>query len=875
MTPDRWQRVQELFAATVDLEPARRRPVLEAACSGDEALIREVESLLDCDRRADGFAERSAGGREAHNGSNGGGAAMELSAGEELGPYRIVAPLAAGGMGEVYRAVDTRLGRTVALKLLPRELAQDHQALRRFQREARSASALNHPHICTLYDIGQRGGQPYLVMELLEGRSLKERLAEGRMPLSKVTALGAHVVAGLEAAHAKGVVHRDIKPANIFVTSTGDAKILDFGVAKVLSEPASGEFAPGDGPKTSTEATVSIPGTTPGTAAYMSPEQARGELVDARTDLFSVGVTLYEMATGTKPFRGEGIAGVLAAVLNRPPQRPRALNPAIPHELERIILKAIEKDKSARYPSASELRRDLERVAASGHGSTRRRTVLALLLVAAVGIAASTAFLWKPQAGETLARNSPEIRRLAVLPLRTAPAGPEQDLLAAGIGAALATDLARLTGVRLIAEASTGRYKETNKPISEIARELDVDAVLSGSAIASGERLVVRLNLTRAGADAPFWAEQFDGDFRTPGAVRTEVARAIAREVRLRLSPAEEARLLKQGTASREAFESWVRARHFLARRTAADIERAVAHFKQAINADPAYAAAYAGLADCHNQFATVAVGLAPLENRNLAIAAARRAIELDDENAEAHAALGFAKLYNWDWQGAELELTRAIALNPSYASARVWHASSLLVTRRTDEAIAEVNRAGELDPLSPITQTQVGWIHALAGRTDEAIARFRKVLAGDRDYPWALWQLGGSLTEIGQAGEAIPILKRACEVTQDNPAFLGSLGVAYARVGRQPEARAILGRLNRMARTRYVTPHARVYVCLELGDLDCYFDALEEGYRQRINFMAYLSVIPRENRHAAVRSDPRFVDLLRRLGYPASTAGG
>ncbi|MCL5743119.1 MAG: tetratricopeptide repeat protein, partial [Acidobacteria bacterium] len=329
-----------------------------------------------------------------------------------------------------------------------------------------------------------------------------------------------------------------------------------------------------------------------------------------------------------------------------------------------------------------------------------------------------------------------------------------------------------------------------------------------------------------------------------------------------------EARVIKEGTASHAAFENYVRARHYWAKRTDQDIQTAVAFFKAAIDADPAYAAAYAGLADCYNQFATVAVGRAPGENRGLAIATAKKAIEIDDQNVEAHAALGFAKLYNWDWAGAELELTRALDLNPSYASAHVWRASSLLIRHRFDEAIAEAESAGELDPLSPITQTQVGWIRALAGRTEEAIAQFRKVLASDPDYPWAMWQLGGALCDTGRSREATAVLERAVRLSKDNFAMLGELGTAYAEAGRSAEARGIVDRLRRLSKERYVTPHAIGSICLGLGDLDCYFQCLEEGYRQRTNHVAYLSVIPLPRKYGAVREDPRFQDLLRRLGY-------
>ncbi|MBL8292991.1 MAG: protein kinase [Bryobacterales bacterium] len=876
MTAARWRQVESLFDEAVVLQQDRRAEFLAAACARDENLLHEVEVLLECDGRADRFLESPALEMVAWSlAAAPPSEEPQLAPGAQLGPYRIIALLAAGGMGEVYTATDTRLDRTVAVKLLPLRLAQDAQALKRFQREARVVSALNHPNICTLHDIGEHEGQPYLVMELLEGRTLKERLAAGRMPVAELVELGVQLADALEAAHARGIVHRDIKPANIFVMARGEAKILDFGVAKLVSEPAqSPELAAGDALPASAEATISTPGRTPGTAAYMSPEQASGEPVDARTDVFSLGVTLYEMATGAKPFHGETLALMRDAVRNHAPGRPREQNPAIPPRLERIILKALEKDKAARYQKASELGADLRRLRPARSNASRYPLAAAALLLLALALAVvGTRFGWWAPPGAVTApvsRQAAEapIRRVAVLPLRNLGGGPAQDLLVEGIRDAIASDLAGLKGLRVIARSSAMQFQDTKKRASEIARELGVDLVIGGSTSISGQRLQVRLQLSRAGSDAPFWTESFDADFRATRGIRSEVARAVAREVRLRLSPADEARAVKEGTTSREAFENYLRGRHYWAKRTDRDIERAVAFFKAAIDADPAYAAAYAGLADCYNQFATVGVGRAPGENRGRAIASAKKAIEIDDQNGEAHAALGFARLYNWEWTGAELELARALELNPSYASAHVWRASSLLIRRRFDEAIAEVDRAGELDPLSPITQTQVGWIRLLAGRTDEAIIQLRKVLAGQPDYPWALWQLGGALLQAGKAEEAIPVLKKAVAGSRDNAAFLGTLGEAYARSGQRADALLILARLKQMSNERYVTPLAPGQVCLGLGDWDCYFQYLEEGYRDRINYVAYLSMWPSPQRHGALRADPRFQDVVRRLGY-------
>jgi TolB-like protein/Tfp pilus assembly protein PilF len=864
MTESRWRQVEELFDSVVEMEPERREPFLAAACASDPELRQEVEALIACHERAESFLEAPAAAV----------APSRLASGGHLGPYRVIGLLGTGGMGEVYSATDTRLDRIVAIKLLPREFAYDAQAVKRFQREARAASALNHPNICTLHDIGEHDGRPFLVMELVEGRSLKDILAAGVMPVEELIPVAVQLADALEAAHSKGIVHRDVKPANILITARGEAKILDFGLAKSLTEPVPPEAGTAGTPLPSTaEATISVPGWTPGTVSYMSPEQARGEPVDQRTDLFSLGVTMYEMATGSRPFQGATPALLLEALLSSQPVRPRQLNPAVPAELERIILKALEKDKTARYQTAAEFRADLVRL--QRPASARARWPLAamvMLVVALIVTIAGTRSGWfgdgkaSPERPRQAARAP--VLRLAVLPLQQPTAVPDPQMLSDGITDALAADLARLPGLRVIARTSTIRYHGSKKTPIEIARELKAGLLLAGSASVSGTPRQLRLNLTRAGSDTPFWSRTFNGDFLASPALRSEAARAVAHAIPLQLSPEDETRLASGGTASREAFENYFRARHYWSKRTDQDIQRAVTLFKAAIDADPAYAAAYAGLADCHNQFATVAVGRDPRENRSLAIAAARRAIQIDARNAEAHAALGFSLLYNWDWAGAELELSRAIELNPSYASARVWRAASLVIRRRFDEAVAEVDLARDLDPLSPITWTQAGWIRALAGRTEEAIGIFRQVLSSEPDYPWAVMQLAGNLTETGQHREAIALFERGAAQSGDNPVFLGQLGKAYAQAGRRQDALRILEKLKQMSRQRYVTPHAPAHVCLGLGDLDCYFQCLEEGFRQRINYMAFLSVIPLPRNHPAVRRDPRFQDLLRRMGH-------
>lgn len=841
--------IEQLLESAETLLPDDRARLLDEACAGDPALRDEVERMLSLKASAEGFLERPALVLAAESGDwpdPGAG----FAPGSLVGPYEVVGTLGFGGMGEVYRALDRRLGRDVALKFLPQSLSRNPEALGRFQREARAASALNHPNICAIYDIGEHEGQPYLVMELLEGRTLKERLTEGPLTSSELADVALQIAAALDAAHVKRIVHRDVKPANIFLTTGGTVKILDFGVAKLMGEPTQdpGALRLDEGEE------ITRTGVRPGTAAYMSPEQLRGEEVDGRSDLFALGITLYHSATGALPFQGSGRAAVQEAILQATPVAPRKWNPSLPRQLERIILRLLEKEAGLRYQSGGELAAELNRW--RGSGRRKRRWVWAALLVALFAM------------GFWLDGRKVETRRVVVLPLRNLTGDVAQEPLLDAVRDVVAGDLATLRSLRVISRGSAQHYKATRKSAQEVGRELKVDFVVEGDATRSEDSLRMRLQLIRTADGERLWASSFDAGVETIPRLQGETARAVARAIRQRLTVSDEARLAR-GTGSREAFENYVRGRYFWSKRTDGDIERAVSFFRAAIEADPAYAAAYAALADCYNQFGTVAVGRSPVEYRPLALAAAGKAVEIDGQNAEAHAALGFARMYNWDWEAAKRELDRALELNPSYSSAHVWRASWNVIHYRFDEAVADVERARDLDPLSLITQTQVGWIYQFVGRDADAIALFRRVLATDPKFMWALWRLGDSLVWVGRLQEAIQTLEHARAVHGDSPAILARLGRVYALAGRKAEARRLIERLDAMARERYVTPHAKGEICMGLEDWDCYFQTQEEGFRQHTNAMVYMGVERRFRETAALRTDPRFLSLLRRIGLP------
>jgi serine/threonine-protein kinase len=797
--------------------------------------------------------------------------------GRTLSHFRILAKVGEGGMGVVYRAEDEKLRRQVALKVLPPDLVGNEERRLRFLREARAAAAVAHPNIATIYEVGEADGVVFIAMELVEGKSLRALIAGRPLPVKEAVRIAVGIAEGLARAHQSHVIHRDLKPENIVLGADGLVKILDFGLAKLLEEPDPLEKDRSRLQTISGEMTRQ--GKIMGTAAYMSPEQARGDVVDARSDLFSFGVVLYEMVTGRAPFQGRTGTDVLSAVLRDQPVPAAKLNPEAPPELDRIIGECLEKDPQDRCQHADQLAVDLRRLKratdsgvrpAATPAPGRRRLHVILGASAALALGIGLALLWwmlrpgTPPGQAEGGAPAGEIRSIAVLPFENLSGDPEQEYFADGMTEELIADLARIGTLRVISRTSVMTFKGTRKPLPEIARALNVDAVVEASVRRSGQRVRITAQLVEAATDRHLWADSYEDDLRDILTLQSNVARAIAGQIKIKLTPQEERRLADTRPVSPEAHEGYLKGRFYWNKRTQEGFKRAVTYFQQAIDEDPTYARAYTGLADSYcllPQYVFVSTADVLPKTR----AAAARALEFDPDLAEAHASMACAHEMEWDWAAGEMEYKRAIELNPSYATAHHWYGINLSLTGRFEEGLREMQLAEELDPLSLIIKTSIAGLLRKLGRLDEAIAKYREALEIDPGFVSGHTDLGWTYEHEGLHEEALAEFRRALSVAPGNLNATAGLGYVLARTGNKTEAETILRQLSERSRS---APGATLYLAiveLGLGNKDGCFAWLEKAFVDR----AYgeFVEIRGDLRFASVRQDPRFKDLLRRMG--------
>jgi eukaryotic-like serine/threonine-protein kinase len=859
-----WQKVREVFDAALRQEPQDRQNYLNEACGDDKDLLTEVESLFSSFHKSDDFMETPA---VAHVADIIESETKKLESGTRFGHYEIIRQIGIGGMGEVYLAEDQRLDRRVAIKILKEKFSQDESNLKRFVREAKAASALNHPNILIIHEIGESQGAHYIVSEFIEGRTLREVLSESHMSLEKVLDLAIQITSALFVAHGAHLVHRDIKPENVMVRPDGYVKVLDFGLAKLVAQ----ETKPLVGLEDATIRNQTAKGVILGTVNYMSPEQALGRKVDHRSDIFSLGLVLYEMATGKRAFAGATAIETIDQILHAQPEAVRRLNHRVPAELERIIRKCLEKDRECRYQSAGELltelrnlRRDSSQPSVITERSLRetlirpRHNVYVLLALAILSVL-GTAVYW-------LVTNDKAIDSVAVLPFTNESADPNLEYLSEGITENLINRLSQVPELRVVPRSTVFRYKGPNVDPLASARALGVRTVIVGKIAQRGETLSIQTELIDVTNESQLWGEQYNRRPTDLLTVQDDIAKGIVEKLRLRLSSTEQQRLTRRYTGSVEAYQLYLRGRYFWNKRTGEGMKKGIEYFRQAIDLDPGYSLAYAGLADSYNFLGAFGIAvLPPGEAMPKAKSAAIKALEIDNSLAEAHTSLAFISLYyDWDWSAAERGFHRAIELNPNYAPAHQWYSHLLMARGRTRESIVEAKRAVELDPLSLAANMNLGWQYHWARQYDLAVEQLRKTLEMEPNFEQGRWGLGLAYEGKGLFEEAAKEFQKAVALSGGAAVYLASLGHAYAIGGRKADATRIRDELEERSKLSYVPPYWMATLCTGLGEKDQAFRWLDKAYEERSGGLSWLGIDPRLD---SLRSDARLAALSQRVG--------
>jgi serine/threonine protein kinase/Flp pilus assembly protein TadD len=731
--------------------------------------------------------------------------------GQTIGHYTILEKLGQGGMGLVYKAQDTRLNRTVALKFLPGRLAGGAVERERLLREAQSASALNHPNVCTVYSIEEVEGEAFIVMEYVEGGNLAGRIASGGVPLTETVELIRQIAEALRDAHSREIVHRDIKPENIMITAGGRVKVMDFGLARLRGSEK-----------------VTLPGQTVGTLGYMAPELFQGIEADPRSDIFSLGVLLYEMLTGQKPFRGEHEAAMMYSIMNEEPPKPSSLRRDVPTRIDLLVRRALEKDPARRYQSMEGLLQDLRSPASATHPLVVHE------------------------------------KSIAVLPFENISPDRENDYFSDGLTEEIISSLSRIKTLKVVSRTSVMRFKGSTVPLRDIARELSVQYVLEGSVRKNAQDLRISAQLIDAADDSHIWAEKYRGTMEDIFDIQEKVAGEIAQALKVQLTADEHDQIKKRSTDDADAYEKYLKGRFYWGKRTEQGVRKGIEYFEEAARSDPSFALAQVGLADSYNILGFYSYA-PPKEAFPRARDAARNALAIDDRLAEAHTSLGYVYHYfDWNWREAEREFRRAMELNPGYATAPQFYGNHLIAMGRWEEALAALRKARELEPLSLIINAAIAWGLYFARRYDESIAQFQRTLEMDDSFAVGHEWLGRALVQVHRETEAVGEFAKAYALTGGDPCIHAERAHALALTGNHDEATGILRDLESRRRGRYISPYHLAEVQLALGEKDSALLELERALEDRCREMVLINVEPRLD---ILRQEPRFTDLIRRVG--------
>lgn len=850
MTPERYQKIGQLFQEALNLQPEQRKIFIGTACADDSKLQNEVESLLLAHEQANSFIATFALEIDAiRQDADSSG----IQAGKRIGHYKNLSVLGVGGMGEVYLAQDMKLGRKVALKILPASFTSEVLRVRRFEQEARAASALNHPNIVTIYEIGEADDLHYIAMEFIEGQTLRRQISQKMMEVPEALDTAIQIAGALAEAHSAGIIHRDIKPENVMVRPDGLVKVLDFGLAKLTEHRPDSD----DSKAPTLMQYKTVPGTVIGTVRYMSPEQARGFDVDPRTDIFSFGIVLYEMLSGRVPFEGENPLELISSIIEKEAMPISRYVPGIPDDLQRIIEKMLRKNPETRYQTARHLQVDLKNLREEMTFEAKSR-------------ATGQYQTGQGRNAKALEENAEDKPSVAVLPFTNMGRGEECEFFSDGMTEDIISMLAKVKGLRVAARISVFQYKGKNPEIAKVGAELKAGAVVEGSVRLSGKRLRVTAELVNVSDGYQIWSERYDRTMEDIFDIQDEISKAIVDSLKAKLIDNKaqalgewKPRPASARTPNFDAHRAYLKGRFYWNQRTWDSLRRGIDFFNQAIDADPLYAPAYVGLADSYNLLGYYNER-PPEQAYPKAKAAALKALDIDDVIAEAHASLGYTRLfYDWDWAGAEQEFKKAIDLNPNYASAHQWLGWYYFSQWRLEEAVTAMRQAHQLDPLAPIINTHLALSLSQAGHHKEAVEQLKQTLELNPTFPLAYQILGSIYLRNGLAEMAIENFHRGVEMSEGKLG-LGRLGHAYAVSGMEKEAQKILDQLQATSRERYISPLDLALIYAGLGENEGAFAWLEQAFRDRTSDLIRMKLLPWPD---SLRSDSRFIELLQRIG--------